>query len=301
MANTKQFFGVSTALVTPFRENRVDFASLERLVQHQVANGINGLVAVGTTGESPTLDHHEHQDVIAAVASLAGERVPVVAGTGSNSTAEAVELTRRAHETPGVAAMLAVAPYYNKPNAEGLFRHFAAMAEATDKPIILYSIPGRCVIEIDIATCARLREAYPHVLGIKEAGGRSLRVAELRTALGEDYLILSGDDVLTLPFMAYGAQGVISVASNLVVKPLVDLCALALANDFAGARVLAARHFPLFQSLFCEPNPVPIKAALTWCGLIDSCEVRPPLAPLAIATEARLRQDLNELGLLEEV
>lgn len=299
MVKTNQFFGVSTALATPFKEGRVDFASLERLVAHQLAGGINGLVAVGTTGESPTLDHHEHHEVIAAIAEMAGAKVPVIAGTGSNSTTEAVALTKQAHETPGVSAMLAVAPYYNKPNAEGLYRHFAATAEATDKPIILYSIPGRCGIEIDIGTCVRLRENYPHVLGIKEAGGRAVRVGALRDALGEDYLILSGDDILTLPFMAYGAQGVISVASNLVVADLVAMCAQALGNDFAAARQIGQRYFQLFQTLFCEPNPVPVKTALQRCGIIESAEVRSPLAPLSETSQKRLDGDLRSLGLLE--
>ncbi len=295
---TTQFYGVSTALVTPLRNGAVDFASLEKLIQFQIDGGIDGLVAVGTTGESPTLSHEEHAEVISAVASLTAGRVPVLAGTGSNSTTEAVMLTARAHGTPGVSGMLVVAPYYNKPNPEGLFRHFSSIAESTDKPIILYSIPGRCGIEIDIGTCVRLRDRFPHVLGIKEAGGNALRVGELRTALGPDYLILSGDDNLTLPFMAYGAQGVISVASNLVVAPLVEMVKLALGNDFARAQAIALRHFSLCRTLFCEPNPVPIKTALALTGLIASSEVRLPLVPLAPASHQVLTHDLQALGLL---
>lgn len=294
--NTNQFYGVHTALVTPMRRGEVAYDDLEKLVDYQLTSGINGLVAVGTTGESPTLSHDEHQRVIAAVASQAGNAVPVLAGTGSNATSEAVELTRQACELDAVAGALVVAPYYNKPNQEGLFQHFSAIAETTDKPIILYSIPGRCVIEISSETCARLYEKYPHVCGIKEAGGMPERVAELRSRLGDAYLILSGDDSQTLPFMSLGAKGVISVASNLLAK---DCCAFvnaALANDFAAALELEAPLHAFFHAIFVEPNPVPIKFALARAGIISSEAVRLPLCSLSETNRHRLTRVLEALG-----
>ncbi len=295
--NTTSFYGVHTALVTPMRDGEVAYDDLDKLIQSQVESGINGIVAVGTTGESPTLNHAEHSEVIRRVASLAGSKVPVLAGTGSNSTTEAVSLTRDADKTEGVAGMLQVAPYYNKPSQEGLFRHFSAVAEATDKPIILYSIPGRCGISIGVETCARLYEAYPHVCGIKEAGGSSERVAELVQALGPDYLILSGDDSLTLPFMSFGAKGVISVASNLVVGDLVKMVKLALDGDYVGAEKLSRAYYPLFKTLFIEPNPVPVKFAMHRAGMISSPEVRLPLCEMAGSSVAELEDVLKALEL----
>ncbi len=294
---TTSFYGVHTALVTPMRDGGVAYDDLEKLIQAQLDGGINGLVAVGTTGESPTLTHDEHSEVIRRVAKQAGSKVPVLAGTGSNSTTEAVSLTKSADKTEGVTGMLQVAPYYNKPSQEGLFRHFSAVAEATDKPIILYSIPGRCGISIGVETCARLYEAYPHVCGIKEAGGSSERVADLVQALGPDYLILSGDDSLTLPFMSFGAKGVISVASNLVVSDLVEMSKLALSGDYAAAELLSRRYYPLFKALFIEPNPVPVKYAMHRAGMISSPEVRLPLCEMGADSTAELEGVLKALGL----
>lgn len=293
----RTFNGLHTALITPFENGKVAFEPLRKLVRWQLDEGIDGLVAVGTTGESPTLDHKEHSAVIAAIAEEVGGKVPVLAGTGSNATDEAVALTADADGQDGVTGMLVVAPYYNKPSQEGLFRHFSAIAEATAKPVVLYSIPGRCGIEIGVETCARLREKYPHVLGIKEAGGNVERVARLRRLLGEDYLILSGDDSQTLPFMSYGATGVISVASNLVVRELSQIVKLALANDFQAASKIALRLYPLFTDIFLEPNPVPIKFLMKHCGMINSDEVRLPLSPLTDATRERLLQMLESTGL----
>ncbi|MEM9226921.1 MAG: 4-hydroxy-tetrahydrodipicolinate synthase [Verrucomicrobiota bacterium] len=293
---TTQFSGVHTALVTPLRAGEVAYDDLEKLVASQLEGGINGLVAVGTTGESPTLTHKEHSEVIAKIAAQAGSQVPVLAGTGSNSTDEAVSLTREADAMTGVAGMLQVAPYYNKPSQEGLFRHFSAVAQATDKPVILYSIPGRCGISIGVETCARLYEAHPNVCGIKEAGGSSERVAELVQALGPDYLILSGDDSLTLPFMSFGAQGVISVASNLVVAELVAMVKHALAGDYTAAELTSRKYYSLFKTLFIEPNPVPIKRALHRAGRISSAEVRLPLCDMAADTASALDAVLAELG-----
>src|SRR5882757_2475227 len=226
--------GTITALVTPFKHHQVAYDDLAKLVAHQVKGGINGLVPVGTTGESPTLSHEEHMDVIRATIQYARGRVPVIAGTGSNSTHEAVELTKLSHDA-GADAMLVVAPYYNKPSPEGVFRHYAAIAEATDRPIILYSIPSRCGIEISVPVVERLRARYAHVRTIKEAGGSVDRVDQLKQAMGSDITVLSGDDSLTLPFMAAGAEGVISVASNLYVREVGKMVQLALANDFAKA------------------------------------------------------------------
>lgn len=286
--------GTLTALVTPFQDGRVAYADLRKLTSHQIRSGIDGLVPVGTTGESPTLSHEEHMEVIRFVIAEARGRVPVVAGTGSNSTHEAVELTRLSHEA-GADAMLVVAPYYNKPSQEGLFRHFSAVAEATDKPIILYSIPGRCGIEISVGVVERLRARYRHVAWIKEAGGSVDRVDQLKQALGRDLTVLSGDDSLTLPFMAVGAEGVISVASNLYARDITRMVRLALRNDFTAAAKLHRRLYPVFKTLFIEPNPVPIKAALLRAGIITSDEVRSPLCGMTAANAKMLEQVLARL------
>lgn len=287
--------GTLTALVTPFQQQQVAYGDLRRLVTYQIKGGINGLVPVGTTGESPTLSHEEHMDVVRATIEYAAGRVPVIAGTGSNSTSEAVELTTQA-QAAGADGMLVVAPYYNKPSQEGLFRHFSAIADATDRDIVLYSIPGRCGIEISVGVVERLRARYPHVRHIKEAGGNVERVDQLKQALGSDITVLSGDDSLTLPFMAVGAQGVISVASNLLVKEIGQMVQAALANDFAKAAKLHRRLYPISKALFVEPNPVPIKAALARAGVIASAEVRAPLCPMSAANRQLVLRTLRTLG-----
>jgi 4-hydroxy-tetrahydrodipicolinate synthase len=228
------------------------------------------------------------------VIATARGRVPVIAGTGSNSTREAVDLTALSHAA-GADAMLVVAPYYNKPSQEGLFQHFCAVAEATDRPIILYSIPGRCGIEISVGVVERLARRYRHVRWIKEAGGSVERVDLLKQAMGKDLTVLSGDDGLTVPFMAVGAEGVISVASNLLPREVTRLTRLALGNDFASAGKLHRRLFPVFKALFIEPNPVPVKAALAAAGRISSAEVRAPLSPLLPASQKVLAQALSDL------
>lgn len=286
--------GAITALVTPFRQNQVAYDDLRKLVEHQIKGGINGVVPVGTTGESPTLTNEEHVEVIRAVIADVRGRVPVIAGTGSNSTHEAVAFTKEAHDA-GADAMLIVAPYYNKPSQEGLFRHFATLAETTDKPIILYSIPGRCGIEIGVPVVERLRAKYPHVRWIKESGGSVDRVDQLKQALGADITVLSGDDSLTLPFMAVGAEGVISVASNLYVKEVAQLVRLALGGDFAKAGKLHRKLYPMFKAIFVEPNPVPIKAALLRAGIIGSAEVRPPLSEMTTTNTQFLERVLAKL------
>lgn len=285
--------GTLTALVTPFYNGQVSYADLKKLVAYQIKSGIDGLVPVGTTGESPTLNWDEHMEVIRFTIAEARGRVPVVAGTGSNSTHEAVELTRLSHEA-GADAMLVVAPYYNKPSQEGLVGHFSAVAEATDKPIILYSIPGRCGIEISVGVVERLRAKYPHVAWIKEAGGSVDRVDQLKQALGRDLTVLSGDDSLTLPFMAVGAEGVISVASNRYAREVGKLVKLALANDFAKAAAVHRKLYPIFKTLFIEPNPVPVKYTLKRAGIIGSDEVRSPLCGMSAANTKTLEAVLAQ-------
>lgn len=277
--NQHSFNGVYTALITPLKDNKVDYSSLEKLVERQISQGISGLVPVGTTGESPTLDYDEHLEVVQTVVRVSNGRVPVYAGTGSNSTDEAVMLTRKSDKI-GADGVLVVAPYYNKPSQEGLFQNYAALAKVTDKPIILYSIPSRCVIEIHVDTVARLYEAYPHVCCIKEAGGNVDRVSRLRQKMGDDYSILSGDDSLTLPFLSVGATGVISVASNVLIAPLREMVTAFFNGDVHKAREVHTRCYPLFRDLFIEPNPVPVKYLLHKLGLISSPEVRLPLTPL---------------------
>lgn len=290
----RPFTGTITALVTPFRNGQVAYDDLKNLVAHQIKGGINGLVPVGTTGESPTLSYEEHMEVIRSVIAEAKGRVPVIAGTGSNSTHEAIELTRLSHEA-GADGMLVVAPYYNKPSQEGLYRHFAAIAETTDKPIILYSIPGRCGIEISVPVVQRLRAKYRHVAWIKEAGGSVDRVDQLKQALGDDITVLSGDDSLTLPFIAVGAEGVISVASNLFVRDVVKMVNSALGNDLAKAAKLHRRLYPIFKAIFIEPNPVPIKVALVRAGIITSSEVRSPLCEMLPANAKLLEAVLAKV------
>ena len=290
------FSGAHTALVTPFLNDRVDEAAFERLIEAQIAGGITGIVPVGTTGESPTLDHDEHMRVIELAVKLAKGRCQVIGGTGSNATSEAVSMTVAA-EKLGCDGALLVAPYYNKPSQEGLFRHFKAIADATKLPIILYSIPGRCGIEIGVETVARLAKACPNIVAIKEAGGTVERVSALRAALPDAFEILSGDDSLTLPFIAAGAVGVISVASNLVPRDVGDLVAAALAGESAKARAMHERLYPLFKDLFIEPNPVPIKYALARKGGMQP-DVRLPLCEMGAAAAEKLDATLRRLNLL---
>ena len=288
--------GTITALVTPFKPDQsVAYDDLTKLVEFQIKAGINGLVPVGTTGESPTLSHEEHMEVIRSVIATTRGRVPVIAGTGSNSTKEAIELTALATEA-GADAVLVVAPYYNKPSQEGVYRYFAAVAEATDKPVILYSIPGRCGIEIGVPVIERLRAKYPHLRFIKQAGGSVDRVDQIKHALGKDMTVLSGDDSLTLPFMAVGAEGVISVASNLYPKQVVQLVNACLEQDLAKATKLHRKLYPVFKTLFIEPNPVPVKFALARAGIIRSDLVRTPLTELTKASEQALVSVLTAFG-----
>jgi 4-hydroxy-tetrahydrodipicolinate synthase len=292
------FRGTYTALVTPFRNDQIDEAAFAQLIEFQIENEITGIVPVGTTGESPTLDHDEHTRVIALAVQAARGRCKVIAGTGSNSTSEAIALTQDA-EKVGADAALLVAPYYNKPSQEGLFRHFKAIADATKLPVILYSIPGRCGIEIGVETCVRLAAACANIVAIKEAGGSVERVSQLRQALPETFDILSGDDSLTIPFMSVGAVGVISVASNLIPREIVQLVRAFEIGKADVAQKLHTKLYPLLKDLFIEPNPVPVKTALAWAGRMLP-DVRLPLCEMADANAKKLRATLDSLDLLHK-
>jgi 4-hydroxy-tetrahydrodipicolinate synthase len=287
------FRGTFTALVTPFRNGTVDFAALEKLIEAQIAAGIAGIVAVGTTGESPTLRHDEREEVIRRTVKIANRRCQVLAGTGSYSTSDAIDATKLAEKLQVDGALL-VAPYYNKPSQEGLFRHFQAIAQSTLLPIVLYNIPGRCAVDIASDTVAHLAEACPTVISIKEASGSVERVSELRRRLPESFTILSGDDSLTLPFMSVGAVGVVSVASNLFPSEVCALVRACESGDMKLAEKLHHKLFPLFKGLFIEPNPVPVKTALGWRGAMSG-ECRLPLCEMREANQARLRKTLEEL------
>ncbi len=290
------FTGTFTALVTPFRQGKVDEEAFAKLIRAQIKGGVNGIVPVGTTGESPTLDCDEHIRVIELAVQFADGRIPVIAGTGANSTREAIDLTRRA-QAVGANATLQVAPYYNKPSQEGLYQHFRAIAENTGLPVMLYSIPGRCGVEIAVDTVIRLATDCPTVVSLKEAGGSCDRVSQLRAALPGKFTILSGDDSLTLPFMSVGAAGVVSVASNLAPRAVSKMVSVYLDGDARAARRLHAKLFPLFRNLFIETNPVPVKTALALLGQMDA-EVRLPLVPAQKETEVLLRKTLHQVGLL---
>ena len=285
------FRGTFTALVTPFRNGAIDVAAFEKLIENQIAAGISGVVAVGTTGESPTLSHEERQEVIRLAVATAKKRCQVLAGTGSNATHHAVADTKMA-EKLGADGALLVAPYYNKPSQEGLFRHFKTVADATALPVMLYNIPGRCGVDIAPDTVARLAKQCRNLVSIKEASGSVERISELRARLPESFTILSGDDSLTLPFMSVGAVGVVSVASNLFPA---EVCALVRAYECGDAKLAFNLHhklFPLFKDLFIEPNPVPTKTALGWRGEMSG-EVRLPLCEMSESNQTRLRKTLE--------
>lgn len=285
------FRGTFTALVTPFRDGKIDDLALHNLVEAQIEAGVNGIVAIGTTGESPTLSHEEREHVIRRCVELAAGRCTVLAGTGSYSTRDAVEATGRAEQL-GANGALVVAPYYNKPSQEGLFRHFKEIAGATSIPIVLYNIPGRCGVDITADTVARLAGECRNIVSIKEAGGSVDRVSQLRGCLPESFTVLSGDDSLTLPFMSVGAAGVVSVASNLLPTEVSALVIAYECGDLKAAEKWHRRLFPLFKDLFIEPNPVPVKTAMSWRKML-SPECRLPLCEMTAANEARLRKTLE--------
>ena len=287
--------GTITALVTPFqRGGAVDYGRLRALVERQVDGGVEGICAVGTSGESPTLDHAEHHKVIEETIRFAKGRVKIIAGTGANSTAEAISLTKAAISSGGADATLQVTPYYNKPNPEGIYRHFATVADL-GLPVVLYNVPGRSGKEIPLDVVARLAK-HPNVTAIKEAAGSVDRVSAIRN-LCPDLTVLSGDDSLTLPMISVGASGVISVASNVIPKEMSDFVRLALAGDMAGARERHARYYPLFHDLFIDTNPVMVKEALALMGRIPAV-FRLPLCETTAANREQMRKTLAALGLV---
>ena len=286
------FRGTFTAVVTPFRDGGIDDSAFKKLIEAQIAAGITGVVAIGTTGESPTLSHEEREQVIRLAVTTANKRCLVLAGTGSNSTQHAVADTTTA-EKLGVDGALLVAPYYNKPSQEGLFRHFKTIADATSLPVMLCNIPGRCSVDILPETVARLAKECRNIVCIKEASGSVERVSDLRRRLPESFTILSGDDSLTLPFMAVGAAGVVSVASNLFPAEVCALVAACQSGDLKSATKLHRKLLPLFKDLFIEPNPVPVKTALGWRGGMSG-EVRLPLCEMTEPSQARLRKTIQE-------
>lgn len=286
------FTGSMTALATPFKNGRVDEKTLKKLVRFQIGSGTDGLVPVGTTGESPTLSYKEHERVIDVVIEAAGGEVPVVAGTGSNSTDEAIMLTRFAKKAGAQGALL-VTPYYNKPTQEGLFRHYEAIAKKTDLPLVLYNVPGRTGVTLSPETVARLSK-IPTIVAIKEATGSMDQTSHILSLC--DITVLSGDDSLTLPLLALGAKGVISVASNILPEAVASMVDAYFAGNIAEARAIHYRLFPVCRALFFETNPIPVKRAMKLLGLCSD-EVRLPLCPMQPANEKGLVHALKEYGL----
>ena len=285
--------GVYTAMVTPFRDGKVDFKTLAALVEEQISGGVAGLIPVGTTGESPTLDCDEHLEVIAKTIEFADGRCQIIAGTGANCTAEAIKLTRAA-KALGADASLQVTPYYNKPTPEGLYRHFSTIADETGLPVVLYNVPGRAGVPIPVDTVVRL-SANPLMVAVKEAAGSVDRVSAIKDRC--DITVLSGDDSLTLPMMAVGASGIVSVASNLIPGDLSKMVKLALDGDFKAAAILHKKYYRLFVDLFIESNPIPVKAAMEMAGKCKA-EYRLPLCGLTQPHLEQLRATLVRCGVI---
>ncbi len=289
------FEGISTALITPFRDGEVDEPKLQEFVEFQIAAGVDGLVPCGSTGESATMSHAEHRRVIELVVAATRGRVPVIAGTGSNNTREAIELTRHAKEAGADGALL-ISPYYNKPTQDGIVAHYGEIASATDFPLVVYNIPGRTASNMLPATIARLAE-IEQVVGVKEACGDLGQISDMIVRCPADFAVLSGDDALTLPIMAVGGCGVISTSSNVAPTEMVELVRSAQAGDFAAARAVHQRLVPLFDVLFCETNPIPVKAAVAETGRVGE-EIRLPLTEITPPNRERLKLVMKELGLI---
>ncbi len=294
-ATASRFTGSMPALVTPFRDGKVDFAALEALVDWQIAEGSSGLVAVGTTGESPTLTHEEHEAVIEAVVGFAAGRVPVIAGTGSNNTAEAIRFMRHA-EKVGADAALVVTPYYNKPTQAGLVAHYRALHDCCELPIIIYNIPGRSAVDMSVATMAELAQ-LPRIIGVKDATGDLARVPAQRAACGPDFVQLSGEDATAHGFNAEGGVGCISVTANVAPRLCAEMQAASLAGDHARALALQDRLMPLHRAVFLEPGVVGAKCGLALLGRCTE-EVRLPMLPATESTRAAIRAAMEGLGLL---
>ena len=289
------FTGSIVAIVTPFRKGKLDERAFGDLIEWQIANGTNGIVPCGTTGESATLTHEEHHRVVKLTVEVAKRRVPVIAGTGSNSTDEAISLTKHAKEAGADGALL-ITPYYNKPTQEGLYRHYKAVAEAVDIPQILYNIPGRTGVNMLPSTVARLA-VMKNIVGVKEGSGSVQQASEIAQACGDRIAVLSGDDPLTLPMMAVGATGVITVTANVLPKEMARLVASFLAGRIDEARQLHFKLSPLFAALFCETNPIPIKEALGLMGRIDP-ELRLPLCAMGTENRNQLTRVMKEMQLI---
>lgn len=288
------FKGAATALVTPLNENGVDWAQFERLLNWQVESGISALVICGTSGEGSTLSDEEHRECLKFAKDVVGDRVPLIAGTGSNDTAYAIDLTKYACEI-GYDGMLVVTPYYNKATQNGLVKMFTAIADASTKPVILYNVPSRTGINIEPSTYAALAD-HPMIWGIKEAGGNISKIVETKALCGDKLDIWSGNDDQIVPIMACGGVGVISVLSNVLPKETNEMCEKALSGDFAGAMKMQCDLLPLTNALFCEVNPIPVKAAVAALGFCDNY-VRLPLTPMEKAHEAVLLDEMRKVGL----
>jgi 4-hydroxy-tetrahydrodipicolinate synthase len=292
------FRGSYTALITPFRGGAVDERAFRNLVEWQIAEGTHGLVPVGTTGESPTLSHEEHKRVVELCVEAAKKRVPVIAGAGSNSTDEAIDLTLHAKKV-GADATLHSTGYYNKPTQEGLYRHFKAISDAVDLPIIIYNVPVRTIVDIQVPTLARCRRDLKNVVGVKDATANVARVTQQRLACGTDFIQLSGEDGTVLGFMAHGGAGCISVTSNVAPRLCAEFQNACLKGDYKAALALHERLMPLHDALFVETNPGPVKYAVWRIGVIGSPEARLPLAPVSEATMKTVDAALAQVGLLQ--
>ena len=290
------FTGTYTALVTPFRGGTIDEDAFATLIEGQIAGGVDGIVPVGTTGESPTVDLEEHIYLIELAVRFANGRVKVIAGTGSNATTEAIYLSKHAADK-GADGLLLVNPYYNKPSQEGLYRHYQAIARAIPLPIMLYSVPSRTGGEIAVETVVRLANDLPNIVSLKEAGGNVDRTSQLCAAVPKGFTVLSGDDSLTIPFLSVGAVGLVSVASNVIPGEVSKMVAAYRNGKLAEALALHRLYSPLFKNLFIEPNPVPAKTALAWMGKMSS-EVRLPLCEMSDPSAKILRETLVNLGLI---
>ncbi|MCH1482872.1 MAG: 4-hydroxy-tetrahydrodipicolinate synthase [Alphaproteobacteria bacterium] len=294
--HTPRFRGSYTALITPFANGGIDEAAFRKLVDFQIDSGTHGLVPVGTTGESPTLTHEEHDRVVELCIEQAAGRVPVIAGAGSNSTAEAVRLAKRGADA-GADGVLIVSPYYNKPTQEGLFRHFGTVAEAVDVPVIVYDIPGRSIVRVDDDTLVRLNKAYGNICGIKDATSEVGRPPRISNALGAGFAQLSGEDATTLPYLAGGGHGAISVTSNIAPRAMADMHNAWQAGDIATAQDINARMIDLHDAMFCEASPGPVKYAASLLGICGA-ETRLPLCEIADSSKARVEAALRGAGLI---
>ena len=291
------FQGSFVALVTPFRNGQIDEAKVRELVELHASHGTDGIVPCGTTGESPTLSHDEHKRVVEVVIEAARGRLKVVAGTGSNSTAEAIDLTRHA-ERAGAAGALVVNPYYNKPTQDGLYRHFRAVAETVAIPILVYNIQSRTAVNVETGTLERLVRDVKNVLGVKEASGSLDQMSQVIAACGPDFSVLSGDDNLTLPLLAIGGHGVVSVIANILPRETAEMVHAALEGDWKRARDLHYRLFPLARAAFLETNPIPIKEAMAMAGMLEP-EFRLPMCRMSDANRERLRAILTQYALVK--